>query len=289
MANIVVVGSINIDLIITTNEIPKKGMTVFGESYHKLLGGKGANQAVSAARLGSSVSMIGCVGKDDYGNFAITQLVKEGIDVSAVQQVDNKTGVALVTVANQDNSIIVIEGANARLSIDWIKKQSKTISESDIVLVQFEIPDEVIDYVAKMCQELNVPLIINPAPYKPINAMVLEFASYIIPNKQEYFSLYKDELNVGLKKYKEKLIVTLGEEGVTFCDKNGEVNIIPSEDVTVVDTTGAGDTFNGAFAHAIANGYEIMDAIRFANKCSSIAIQKIGAQSGMPYQKDVFK
>lgn len=289
MSKIVVVGSINVDMILKTNRLPKVGETIFGEKYYKLLGGKGSNQAVSAARLGAKVSMIGCIGDDLDGDYALEKLIAEGIDVSGIKKADANTGLATVTITEGDNSIIVFEGANALLDIDWIKENIDKINDADIVITQFEVALDLVEYLAEYCFKNGIRIVLNPAPFKRISNELLNNVTYLTPNETEFMGIFSSKEYNRILAQHPNIIVTLGSKGVASYSESGDLRITPANNVEVVDTTGAGDTFNGAFAYAICEGMNLEESIRFGNIASSIAIQEIGAQSGMPSLEKVIK
>ena len=286
MNKIVVVGSINVDLVFTSDIRPKAGETVLGNDFKLIAGGKGANQAVAASKLGAEVTMIGCVGNDSNGQFTIENFENINVNTSCIEKIENiPTGVANIIVAEDDNSIIVIAGANYKVDKTLIDKYKKEIVDADIVLLQLEIPMDVVEYTLNLCYENNVKTILNPAPAVKLKKEIIEKATYITPNEHECKIILgaKKEVNIEeiLKQYPNKLMITMGEKGVMYFD--GETIVkVPACKVEVVDTTGAGDTFNGAFARAIVNNFELKEAITFANKASSKSVTKLGAQAGMP-------
>lgn len=284
MGKVVVVGSINVDMVFTSDIRPKAGETVLGNTFSLIPGGKGANQAVAASKLGADSVMIGCVGRDANGDFAIDNLnsVNVGTDCIDVAR-DVPTGVANIIVAENDNSIIVIPGANYEVNNAIIDKYRDIILSADIVLLQLEIPKETVEYTLELCKSNNVKVLLNPAPAVELSSSMIENAMYITPNEHELKTILgKDcDTEVEMKKYPNKLIVTLGAKGVKYFDGN-EMKLVPSYKVEVVDTTGAGDTFSGALAAALVRGDNLEDAIKFANKAAAYAITKLGAQSGMP-------
>ncbi|WP_026909218.1 ribokinase [Paucisalibacillus globulus] len=284
--NITVVGSMNMDLTVTTLQMPEKGETVLGKEFATYPGGKGANQAVAAARLGATVHMIGAVGDDSFGKELLVKLQKEGIHTDAIEvKNDMSTGTATIILSEQDNRIIVAPGANAAVTPEIVEKQRKIIECSDIILVQLEIPMETVQYVTNLASDLNIPVIMNPAPYQDLPAQVLESATYITPNEVEALALFESVNNDSIQ---DKLIITKGSHGTCYYDNGNEV-LIPAYKVNVQDTTGAGDTFNGALAVRLGGGASKEEAVSFANAAAALSITKVGAQSGMPTRKQVME
>ena len=288
MAKVTVIGSSSMDLVVTSNIRPGAGETVLGESFKTVPGGKGANQAVAAARLGADVSMIGCVGEDHYGKAILENFKSNGVSVKNVKPVtDSDSGTAHIILAEGDNSIVVVKGANDYITPDYVEKAKEKIKEADIVLIQQEIPEETVEYVAELCQELKVPLLLNPAPARPLKAEVIEQVSYITPNEHEAELLFEGkEKEEVLKQYPNKLFITEGKQGVRYFNGEKEV-LVPSYQVETIDTTGAGDTFNAALAVALAEGMGFEKGIQFANRAASLSVTKFGAQGGMPTRKEV--
>jgi len=288
MAKVTVIGSSSMDLVVTSNIRPGAGETVLGESFKTVPGGKGANQAVAAARLGADVSMIGCVGEDHYGKAILENFKSNGVSVKNVKPVtESDSGTAHIILAEGDNSIVVVKGANDYITPDYVEKAKEKIKEADIVLIQQEIPEETVEYVAQLCQELKVPLLLNPAPARPLKAEVIEQVSYITPNEHEAELLFEGkEKEEVLKQYPNKLFITEGKQGVRYFNGEKEV-VVPSYQVETVDTTGAGDTFNAALAVALAEGMGFEKGIQFANRAASLSVTKFGAQGGMPTRKEV--
>ncbi len=276
------------DLVVSASKRPNKGETILGESFKTVPGGKGANQAVAAARLGAEVYMVGCVGGDGFGEEIVNNFQKNRVVTTYVEPVTHsETGTAHITLADGDNSIIVVKGANNFVTPDFVQKALDVIGESDIVLIQHEIPEETVDYVADICFQKAVPLLLNPAPARPISQKVIERAAYITPNELEASVLFQNkDIHEALKEYPNKLLVTEGKNGVRYHNGEKEV-LVPAYPVEAVDTTGAGDTFNAAFAVAVAEGKSIEDSIRFANRAASLSVTKFGAQGGMPTRAEV--
>ncbi|MCU5330725.1 ribokinase [Bacillus wiedmannii] len=285
MPNIAVVGSISMDLVAVSKKRPKAGETVIGEAFHTIPGGKGANQAVAAARLGANVAMVGAVGNDNYGTVVRNNLENERVFIDYVVPVtDTATGIAHIVLAEEDNSIVVVQGANALVNESVVDRSKDLLIKADMVVLQLEIPLETVKYVLAICEEHNIPVMLNPAPAQVLSEDVLEKATYITPNEHECRIVLDDftsPIEGLLAKYPNKLLMTEGSKGVRF--HNGtEIVHVPSIAVDVVDTTGAGDTFNGALAVALSEGETLQKAIRFANIAGGLSVTKLGAQGGMP-------
>ncbi|MDV4150187.1 ribokinase [Clostridium sp. AL.422] len=298
MKRIVVVGSINMDLVIEADRIPKIGETLKGEKISYLIGGKGANQAVAACRLGNEVSLISCVGKDDFGDKSLKILEAEGIDVHGIRYSEESfTGIASIFKTNKDNSIIVIPGANDLCTKEIVDENIERIKEADVLITQLEIPIETVEYALKIAKENGVKTILNPAPAIEINKEILKSVDLITPNETEFeiisgrnFNNANDLEDAMLLWQNEnpstRLIVTRGEDGSSYVDK-GKVKTINAIDVNVIDTTGAGDTFNGGLAHGISHDLKIEESIIFAVTAASLSVTKLGAQTGMPKVTEV--
>lgn len=288
MTKITVVGSASMDLVVTSSKRPAAGETVLGESFKTVPGGKGANQAVAAARLGAEVTMVGCVGDDHLGKAILDNFKANGINTDYMDVVNGvESGTAHIILAEGDNSIVVVKAANDHVTPACVEKAEDVIKVSDIVLIQQEIPEETVVYVSEICAKHNVPVMINPAPARSVPEGVVERAAYITPNEHEAAILFGDEpLSDVLRRYPNKLIVTEGKNGVRYFDGTEEV-VVSGYKVQAVDTTGAGDTFNGAFAVAIAEGMSIQDGLKFANRAASLSVMKFGAQGGMPTRSEV--
>lgn len=278
---ITVVGSINMDLVVQTDRFPKQGETALGNLYKTVPGGKGANQAVAAARLGSDVHMIGAVGQDAFGTELLNGLETEGIQVQGVKRIDGASGIANILLSEGDNRIIVVPGANYSVTTEEIDGFTKQLAASDLVMMQLEMPIPVIQRTLEVCREHGVPTILNPAPASGFTADFLPYCTYLTPNETEAEEIFGGNWEQALEEYPNRLVVTLGQKGAQFFD--GEKHVIvegfPTE---AVDTTGAGDTFNGALAAAIAEGQDFEQAVRFANAAASLSVEKFGAQGGMP-------
>ena len=290
MKKIMVIGSISTDFNVQTDRRPKVGETVKGQSFSTSFGGKGANQAVAAARLGANVHMVGTVGSDEFGHLLIDNLEANGISTTLVEQVNNvESGSAHIILADNDNSIIYIPGANNEFKEERLDKLKDEMKTAEYVIIQNEIPMPIISGLIEICDELAVKIIYNPAPAEEMDLDLIDKVTYFTPNENEFSLLFPElTLEEGLKTYPNKLIITLGDEGVAY--SNGEEIIqIPSYKVKVKDTTGAGDTFNGALAYALSVDADLKTSIRFANLVAAISIQKDGAQGGMPTLEEVIR
>ncbi|MBF0707314.1 ribokinase [Alkalihalobacillus hwajinpoensis] len=287
-AKIAVIGSSSMDLVVTSKKRPGAGETVLGESFKTVPGGKGANQAVAAARLGAEVYMIGCVGDDHYGEAILNNFKKNGVKTNYVEPVTGvESGTAHIILAEGDNSIVVVKGANDHITPSYITKAAKLIDSCDLVMIQQEIPEETVEYVAELCEEKQVPLLLNPAPAREISQKVIDGATYITPNEHEADVLFNGQpLSESLRTYPEKVFITEGAAGVRYFNGKEEV-LVPSFKVKAVDTTGAGDTFNAAFGTAIAEGKDLIESITFGNRAASLSVTSFGAQGGMPTREEV--
>lgn len=280
---ITVIGSLNVDLNIKLDHFVNKGETIASQSMTTTFGGKGGNQAVAAARLGAEVSFVGAVGDDAYGQAYLDTLAHEKIDVTAIQKVKNvPTGTAVVMLSDTDNAIIVVSGANGEFSKDDVQKSADAIKRSAWIIVQFEISNETIEQILNLAKLYQVPVILNPAPFRVFPQAWIDKIAFITPNETEYMALCESGLEVPL----DKLIVTQGSKGVKIVQDGKTIQIVPPK-VKVVDTTGAGDTFNGALAVALEYGKTLEDACRFAVVAASLSTEQFSAQAGMPSLQQV--
>ncbi|RXZ01440.1 ribokinase [Fictibacillus sp. S7] len=280
---ITVVGSINMDLVTLSEKVPKMGETLLGQEFRTIPGGKGANQAVAAAKLGADVRMVGCVGDDVFGTELLEHLKKQGVDVSHVDKVSGSTGTATILVSEGDNSIIVVPAANHSVTPLLVEKKRDAIAGSDFLLVQLEIPLESVQKAVSIAKENGVKVILNPAPIQELSEELLQQTDYITPNEHELERLLQDRDQASIQ---DKIIVTKGSEGLTFYQNNEEVNI-PSYSVEVKDTTGAGDSFNGGLAVGLSQGLSLQEACRYGNAVAALSTTKLGAQTGMPTKEEV--
>ncbi|WP_172371677.1 ribokinase [Sporosarcina jiandibaonis] len=290
--NIVVIGSLNLDMILESPKFPDEGETILGKRFSTAMGGKGANQAVAAARLGAKVSLIGAVGNDEFGKKLLKSLSNEGIDTSHIKMLESEeTGIACVQVSPNDNRITVIPGANSHLLPDHIDQAEDVLEKADLVLLQMEIPLETVEYAIKKAKEMGKTVILNPAPAAELSKDILGIVDYLTPNETELLilaqgSTIEKDLDHSAKKLLTMgvagLIVTLGENGAKYFSNNDEEENFSPHFVRVVDTTGAGDAFNGGLAYSLASGKDLRHAISLAMKVGAMAVTKLGAQEGMP-------
>lgn len=282
--NVCVIGSINMDLTVETERVPAQGETVLGKGFAEYPGGKGANQAVAAARLGATVHMIGAVGADTFGDSLLSNLRSKNINTTGIEKLtDQATGIANIIVSENDNRIIVVAGANQFVSPELVETHKELLITSDVIIMQLEIPLKTVVYVLNIATKYDIPVIVNPAPFQRLPKEIYEKSTYLTPNEIE---LKEMENDIQIDSLKEKLIITRGDEGVEYYQKNS-IRKIPAFQVEVKDTTGAGDTFNGALAMQIASGAKLHDAIQFANAAAAISVTKIGAQGGMAKREAV--
>ncbi len=299
-AQIVVVGSSNTDMIIKLKKIPKTGETVIGGKFTIASGGKGANQAVAAARAGGKVNFISRVGSDMFGDSSINGFIADGLNVAnIIRDLEEPSGVALIFVDEEgENSIAVSSGANANLSPGDIYNIRNVICDADILLMQLEIPLETIESAAQIAVENNVRVILNPAPAQNLSDSLLKKISIITPNETEAeiltsVSVKNEEdaeraAKVLMGKGISTVIITLGSKGA-FVFSNTYKGLLPSYKVKAVDSTAAGDVFNGTLAVALSEGKGLKDSVNFANAAAALSVTKLGAQPSAPYKEDIHK
>lgn len=296
--HILVIGSTNTDMIVKVPHLPAPGETILGGEFSVVQGGKGANQAVAAARAGGNVTFVSCVGDDLFGKKSLEVLANENIDISAMKIADGfSSGVALINVADSgENSISVAPGANSQLMPEDIENITDIIKQADILLLQLEIPIETVKKAISIANMHKVPVILNPAPGQLLEAELLKNIDYLTPNENEAALIAESKypgqdysaLSRALQdKGSNEVVLTLGEKGVIYSD-NGHHEHIPGHQVRVVDTTAAGDTFNGYLAVALAMGKSVKDAVIFANKAASLSVTMLGAQTSIPYIDSIF-
>lgn len=297
---VVVVGSINIDLVSTTSRIPAIGETISGKDFHVHPGGKGANQAVAVGRLGYPVRMIGRIGNDAFGQQLRSNLESAGVDASGVTASEGTSGVAVILVDDKgDNSIVITAGANALLSPQDLDNNIDVIRSAGLVLTQLETPMETVEYLARLCEREGVPLILDPAPARELPTDFLKKIAWFTPNETEAgffidsYRSYEQALAPAaiVSQLKQRglqgVILKLGSRGAYLACANGEAHLIPSFPVHAVDSTAAGDAFNGAFATGLMLGMSPPESARFASAAAAISVTRAGAQPSMPNRDEV--
>jgi len=289
MNKVLVVGSINMDLVVETAHFPAPGETLLGRRFSTFAGGKGANQAVAARRLGAQVTMLGCVGDDAFGRQLLDQLKAEGIDTRHVRVArEIGTGVAAITVSQAENSIIVVPGANHALTADDLYAAEAAFVAADVVLCQLEIPLATVEAAAELAQRHGKAFILNPAPAVVLPASLLERVTLLTPNEHELallFACTDDDWHQQLRAHPQRIVMTKGADGAWFADGNGQLQHQSAFRVKAVDTTGAGDTFNGALAAFW--GDDLAALARLACGASALSVTRAGAQGGMPTREQL--
>ena len=290
MTKIAVLGSINTDYVFEANNLPKAGETVFGKNVKINFGGKGANEAVCASRLGADVCLFGAVGDDAFSEKNIANLKKEKVNTEFIKHCKNVFGgSAGIFVGDNTNSIVVVSGANAEVDLKYFEKIKNNLKSFDVVGTQLEIKKEVVEKLLDFAEKNKIKVVFNPSPMTKLDEKLLKKCSFVVVNEIEVQSLpnYKSVEQI-LKHYEGRLIVTLGADGACFFE-DGKVQHSAAVNVKVVDTTGAGDTFLASFMVAIAEGKTVKQAVEFANICASLKCTKLGAQTAMPTRKEVDK
>lgn len=291
---VVVEGSLNCDIIAKGDNLPKLGETVIGRSHTLYSGGKGANQAVQLAKLGAEVYLIGRIGHDSYGDLILDSLHSAGVHTDFLKREDEATGLGLVQCgAGGQYYAMVIPGANGCCRAADVLEAKEIIAKADVVLCQLEATDEALYEVADLADTFSVPLILNPAPAKEIDGRLFSLTHTLTPNETEaafYAQMNPEELNSSeglalaaeriLSKGAGRLLITLGGRGCFYADRNRQFTV-PAVPVKAVDTTAAGDAFNGAYAYAVACGQSPAECLLFANAAGAVAASKSGAQSSM--------
>lgn len=300
MKNLTVLGSINADHVISVPYFAKPGETLTGHSYHIAYGGKGANQAVAAARLGAKVSFIGCIGNDDIGRAMKSAFAQDGINTHSIKTIENEmTGIAMIQVAESgENSIVISAGANGHLDEAVVAEYQAEIAQAECLLMQLETPLPAIIQAAKIAKEKGTKVILNPAPAQALPYELLSLLDMITPNETEAEILTgvkvidessaQQAAQVFHQKGIEKVLITLGSKGV-FVSENGVGQIVASFRVKAVDTTAAGDTFNGALVTAMLEDKPLNEAILFAHASAAISVTRKGAQPSIPTRQEALE
>ena len=292
---LLVIGSINMDLITETKVLPAMGETVFGESFGTVCGGKGANQAVAAAKCGAQTYMIGAVGNDMFGERALENLKTNGVDVTGIKTVPTSTGVAAITVYGGDNCIILNKGANALIDKKLIDDNADLIDKADVVLFQLEIPYETVLYAAQICKSKGKTVVLNPAPISGFSPEILKYTDILIPNEFEAgnivgYTITEDNCEQALMDLLKlgcgQAVITLGSKGCVY-NVGSEIKRCGVYSVTAVDSTAAGDSFIGGFCISKFNGKSNDDAVKYASAVSAIAVSRMGAASSIPDKGEV--
>jgi len=298
MPNVLVIGSSNTDLVAQTPRLPKPGETLLGGSFFMAPGGKGANQAVAAARAGAQVTFIARIGQDDFGHQALTGFKEENIDTSHIlSDPDLPSGVALILVDEKgENSIVVASGANAALSPIQLDAAETAFQAADICLLQLETPIETVLHATLLAEQFDVPVILNPAPATDLPAEIWSKLYLITPNETETQTLTGilpdspenalEAAHIFFHRGVKNVIITLGAKGAYVCTST-HTELISPPNVSVVDTTAAGDTFNGALAYALTDQRSLVDAARFACVAGALSVTKTGAQPAIPSRKEI--
>ncbi|MBZ0306044.1 MAG: ribokinase, partial [Anaerolineae bacterium] len=286
MSKITVVGSSNVDLVVTVSHLPAPGETILGKDFMQALGGKGANQAVGAARLGAKVTFVARIGDDSYGELCLSAYQQEGMNTDFVLKThDTPNGIALIGVAeNGENNIIVVSGANMKVTPEDVQAAEDEIRTSDALLLQLEIPDDANQMAIEIAHQHRIPIILNPAPYHDLPREWLQKVTVLTPNEHEAHQMIggtvknEEELAKGILGLGvQSAVITMGARGALAAGSWGRV-FVPAREVKPIDTTGAGDSFNAALAVALAEGSALHEAVRFASAAAALSVTKAGAQ-----------
>jgi ribokinase len=297
---IVVVGSINMDLVAKASRIPVAGETILGNNFQMHPGGKGANQAVAVGRLGYPVRLIGKVGEDAFGDQLRAYLGAAGVDISTVEVCAGSSGVAAIAVSAQgENSIIVVPGANVEVTSEFLDSHVDVIRSAGVVLTQLEIPIATVEHLAQLCAQERIPLILDPAPARALSSKILNRLSWFTPNETEAAFFANHAVN-GNQPYEPQeiassllaagiqgVVLKMGSRGAYLAETGGSAQLISAYKVTAVDTTAAGDAFNGAFATGLMLGMSAEEAASFASAAAAISVTRPGAQPSMPSRDEV--
>jgi len=296
---IVVVGSINLDLVVGADRIPQVGETILGNSFSTFFGGKGANQAVAIAKLGYPVSMVGNVGNDAFGTQVRKGLVDVGVYTTYVNTVDGTSGIALITTGQRgENNIVVVPGANGHLTPNLLEKAATILERAGFLLAQLEIPLETVEYLAQFAERHNIPLMLDPAPARELPETLLRKVSWITPNETEAEELLTAGTGNGdqgsyaaadwlLACGVKNVLLKLGSRGCVIAQAGRLKRHVPAFSVNAVDTTGAGDAFNAGFAVGLMRGASVAQSAVFASAVAAISVTRPGAQPSMPSGAEV--
>ncbi|MEN6522477.1 MAG: ribokinase [Anaerolineaceae bacterium] len=297
MVDIVVVGSLNMDLVVRVNQMPVPGETVSGGDLNMICGGKGANQAVAAGRIAGEAAMIGRVGNDSFGQRLLDNLKASHVNTDHVCKGETVTGTAVILVDEHgENSIVISPGENGKVTIDDLEKADAILRDARFVLAQFELPVNVVEALIQKVVHLPAKLILNPAPFRAISQELLSKVDFLIPNEIEAEKLTgikidnvenaKKAAQVLLDWGVQQVIITMGVNGALLADLKG-IHLIPAYLVSPVDTTASGDTFIGGFTAALTRDFSLEDAIKYGNAAAAIAVTRFGAQTSIPTREEV--
>ena len=296
MKKILVVGSINMDLVMGSPRMPKLGETLHGEGFSIVEGGKGANQAVSAARLGCDVCMLGAVGRDMYGDRLLANLEENGVSTEGVSRVDGSSGVAMITVVSGDNFILLEKGANGKVDGELILQKRALIEACDVVVLQFEIPMEAVLATARLAHDMGKTVIVNPAPVTEFPRELYGYTDIFIPNQHEAGLLLNCQIETvedGMRALEEFValgvknpLITMGEQGSVFFDGEKACHASAYK-VKAVDSTGAGDSYIGGLCAAFSDGKSLPEAVKFATAVSAVTVMTYGASPSFPTREKV--
>jgi len=300
MKKALVIGSLNMDMTVKVEELPKLGETIFGDDFYESCGGKGANQAVAISKLGMETEMIGMVGKDSQGEKLIQNLNKYGIKSDNIIKSDDLTGRAIITVDKKgDNNIIVIPGSNFKITKEYIQEKQDVIASSDVVILQNEIPFETVEFSLLKAKELGKITIFNPAPARQLSEKIFKNTDYLILNETEMEEIFgigiNDKVYIGRIFHKKKecgirnIILTLGDNGSILFSEDDNIKKYDAYEVKAVDTTAAGDSFIGAFTMKICETGDVDKAIKYATAVSAIVVTRQGAQDSIPTREEIEK
>jgi ribokinase len=297
--NIVIIGSLNMDIVVSMPRLPKLGETISGEAVHYIPGGKGANQALGCGRLTAATTMIGCIGTDVFGEQIHRQMEANGVSLGAIGVIEGEmTGTAHISHTEGDNCIVVVAGANAACTAEYVARHADKIRSASVAVSQLEIPLSGVLAAFEIAKSAGVLTVLNPAPARDLPEELLHLTDYITPNETEWelISGVPDQDDSELarsmiaweERYGMKVFVTRGDKGCSYIDEGTLMTVAPPL-VKVVDTTGAGDAFNAAFAYGLAEGKPFGEIVRFAVSAASLSVQKFGAQNGMPTLEEVLR
>ena len=300
MKRALVIGSLNMDMTVKVEELPKWGETIFGDDFYESWGGKGANQAVAISKRGKETEMIGMVGKDSQGEKLIQNLNKYGIKSDNIIKSDDLTGRAIITVDKKgDNNIIVIPGSNFKITKEYIQEKQDVIASSDVVILQNEIPFETVEFSLLKAKELGKITIFNPAPARQLSEKIFKNTDYLILNETEMEEIFgigiNDKVYIGRIFHKKKecgirnIILTLGDNGSVLFSEDDNIKKYDAYEVKAVDTTAAGDSFIGAFTMKICETGDADKAIKYATAVSAIVVTRQGAQDSIPTREEIEK